>query len=286
MTDVFARDVVVRYGDTTVVDHVDLEVGTGEWLVLLGPNGAGKSSLIRALAGTVPAEGTLQLDGDDVRDLPARELARRLAVVPQDPVVPMGMRVTDYALLGRTPYIGSFGVEGPHDLEVVGETLERLGLGTFADRSLGTLSGGELQRAVLARALVQEAPLLVLDEPTSALDVGRQLDVLELVSELRSERGLTVLAAMHDLTLAGQYADRVVLLACGEHIATGPVEQVLTEETIARYYGASARVLEHPDGGVVVVPSRRRAAIPPRHAVDAPAFDVVGSAEVDALRRG
>ena len=272
MTDVFARDVVVRYGDTTVVDHVDLEVGTGEWLVLLGPNGAGKSSLIRALAGTVPAEGTLQLDGDDVRDLPARELARRLAVVPQDPVVPMGMRVTDYALLGRTPYIGSFGVEGPHDLEVVGETLERLGLGTFADRSLGTLSGGELQRAVLARALVQEAPLLVLDEPTSALDVGRQLDVLELVSELRSERGLTVLAAMHDLTLAGQYADQVVLLACGEHIATGPVEQVLTEETIRRYYGASARVLEHPDGGVVVVPSRPR--------------DTAAPAEVDALRRG
>ena len=257
MSSVTAKDVVVRYGPTVVVDHVDLEVASGEWVVLLGPNGAGKSTLLKALSGNVPAEGALEIDGQDVRALPSRELARRLAVVPQNPVVPPGMSVLDYALLGRTPYIGPFGVEGPRDLQVVDEVLERLDLGFFAERALGTLSGGELQRAVLARALAQDAPLLVLDEPTSALDVGHQLQVLDLVAELRRERDLTVLAAMHDLTLAGQYADRLTLLACGQRVANGPAAEVLTEAVISRFYGARVRILPHPDGGVVVVPGRR-----------------------------
>ena len=256
------RDAVVRFGDVAVVDHVDVEVAAGEWVVLVGPNGAGKSSLLRALAGTLAADGRLRIGGEDPRRLPARALARRLAVVPQNPIVPVGMTVAEYALLGRTPYIGPFGSEGPHDLDVVAGVLLRLDLDHLGDRPLGRLSGGELQRAVLARALAQEAPVLVLDEPTSALDVGHQLQVLELVAELRRERDLTVLAAMHDLTLAGQFADRLVLLACGQHVATGAPSEVLTEASLRRYYGAEVRVLPHPDGGVVVVATRSRAREP------------------------
>ncbi len=252
-----ARGVSVRFDDTPVVDAVDLEVAAGAWVGLIGPNGAGKPTLLRALVGAVAADGELSVDGHDPRRLAQRELARHVAVVPQNPAIPPGMTVTDYVLLGRTPFIGTFGVEGASDLAVVEGVLDRLDLGRFAERQLGRLSGGELQRTVLARALVQQAPLLLLDEPTSALDVGHQQQVLGLVDELRVERGLSVLAAMHDLTLAGQYADELVLLTCGQRIAGGPPAEVLDEATLRRFYGAEVRVVHHPDGGVVVVPSRR-----------------------------
>src|SRR5439155_767715 len=178
------------------------------------------------------------------------------AVVPQLPSLPPQMTVAEYVLLGRTPHLGYFAREGVHDLEVADAALVRLDLLGLASRRLGTLSGGERQRAVLARALAQEAPILLLDEPTNALDVGRGQQALELVDALRREGGLTVLAAMHDLTLAGQYADRLLLLDAGRVVAAGGVRDVLTDELIARHYGASVRVL-HDELGVVVVPARR-----------------------------
>jgi iron complex transport system ATP-binding protein len=166
------------------------------------------------------------------------------------------MTVADYVTLGRTPYIPYLGMEGSRDLEVVSAVLERLELAPLADRPLGSLSGGEGQRAVLARALAQEAPVLLLDEPTAALDVGHQQQVLELVDELRRERGLTVLSAMHDLTLAGQFAEQLVLLDDGRTVASGPARAVLTEATIRRHYGASVRILVDADGGIAVLPTR------------------------------
>ncbi len=258
-----ARAVVVAYHGVPVVDGVDLDVPAGAWTALIGPNGAGKTSLLRALAGTVPAGGSIRVGDAEVAALDARSLARRMATVPQNPVVPGGMTVFDYALLGRTPYIGAFGVEGPRDVHVVAQVLERLDLESLSDRPLAELSGGELQRAVLARALAQDAPVLVLDEPTSALDLGHQLHVLELVDQLRRERGLTVLAAMHDLTLAGQFADELVLLSCGRRVASGPPVDVLRPSLLRRIYGADVTVLSHPDGGVVVVPSRAPSRISP-----------------------
>lgn len=253
----------VRYDRDPVLVDLDLEVAAGEWVALIGPNGAGKSTLLRTVTGAVrPEAGTVRVDGHDPAHLRPRDLATRVAMVPQHPLLPPGITVTDYALLGRTPYIPYLGVESRHDLQVVADVLEQLDLAHLAGRQVGQLSGGEVQRAVLSRALAQEAPVLLLDEPTSALDVGHQLQVLELVEDLRHDHELTVVAAMHDLTLAGQFADRLVLLDGGHAVAQGTARHVLTEERIRTHYDATVRVLVEPDGSVVVIPIRERPATP------------------------
>jgi iron complex transport system ATP-binding protein len=249
--------VSVELGKKLVLDAVHARVAPGEWVALIGPNGAGKSTLLRAVAGLVPYGGSVALDGDEVSGLARRELARRLAFVPQAPLLPPGMRVREYVLLGRTPHIGSFAYESAHDLEAAHDALERLDLGALAERPLATLSGGEQQRAVLARALAQDAPFLLLDEPTSSLDIGRQQQVFELVATLRERGDLTVLSAMHDLTLAGQYADRLILLSRGRLIAAGPPHEIATEAHVATHYGADVRVID-ADGAIAVIPIRRR----------------------------
>jgi iron complex transport system ATP-binding protein len=225
-------------------------------VTLIGPNGAGKSTLLRAIGGLVPHEGSVRLDGTEVGSLGRREVALRLAFVPQAPLLPPEMRVGEYVLLGRTPHIGAFGYESRHDLEAAHEALERLDLEPFAARPLRTLSGGERQRVVLARALAQDAPLLILDEPTAALDVGRQQQVLELVAELRESGELTVISAMHDLTLATQYADRLFLLSQGNLAAAGAPAEIVTEELISEHYGASVRVIKEFGSPVGVIPVR------------------------------
>jgi iron complex transport system ATP-binding protein len=250
--------VTVTFGDFRAVDGLSVEIADREWLGLIGPNGAGKTSLLRAVLGLVPHGGTISLDGAEHHTLSRRDLARAVAFVPQSPVIPPDMTVADYLLLGRSPYISHLGTERPHDLDVVADVADQLELRDLLGRTLGTLSGGEQQRVVLGRALAQEAPLLVLDEPTSALDVGHQQQVLELVESLRRERGLTVVAAMHDLTLAGQFADRLLLLSNGRGVALGDAATVLTEAILGEHYGASVRVLRDDDGGVVVVPVRSR----------------------------
>jgi iron complex transport system ATP-binding protein len=246
----------VKLGGTLILDSVDAEVAAGDWVTLIGPNGAGKSTLLRALAGLVPYTGSVRVGGDEVSSLPRRELARRLAFVPQAPLLPPAMRVSEYVLLGRTPHLGAFGYEGRQDVEAAQHALDRLDLGEFAGRPLHTLSGGEQQRVVLARALAQESLLLVLDEPTTSLDIGRQQQVLELVASLREQGRLTVLTAMHDLTLAAQYADRLLLLSGGRLVAAGPPGEIATEELVAEHYRAEVRVFGS-GGSVAVVPVRR-----------------------------
>jgi len=222
------------------------------------PNGAGKSTLLRAIAGLVPFDGAIMLDGEPLERLRRRDVARRLAFVPQSPLLPPDMEVREYVLLGRTPHIGPFGSESRRDVAAARRALERLELGSFAERRLHTLSGGEQQRVVLARALAQEAPLLLLDEPTTALDIGRQQQALELVAELRAQGPLTVLSAMHELTLALQYADRLALLSGGQLVAAGAPAEIATESLLAEHYGADVQVIENGDGPVAVVPRRRR----------------------------
>jgi iron complex transport system ATP-binding protein len=170
--------------------------------------------------------------------------------MPQVPLMPAGMTIREYVLLGRTPYVSYAGREGRRDHAAVERALARLDLVDLAERELGTLSGGERQRVVLSRALAQEAPLLLLDEPTTALDAGRQQEALELIDELRLDAGLTVVAAMHDLTLAGQYAPRLMLLSGGRIVAQGAASEVLTEALVAEHYGARVRVIE---GAVIPV---------------------------------
>ena len=256
MTALALRDLSVELGGSQILHSVSGSVDAGEWVTVIGPNGAGKSTLLRAVAGLITSQGAVEIRGDERAALGRRELSRRVALVPQLPELPPSMTVAEYVLLGRTPHLGYFGREGGRDLEIADAALVRLDLVEFASRRLGTLSGGERQRAVLARALAQQAPILLLDEPTNALDVGRGQQALELVDGLRREAGLTVLAAMHDLTLAGQYADRLLLLDCGRIVAAGGAPEVLTDELISCHYGASVRVLQDEDGRVVVVPVR------------------------------
>jgi iron complex transport system ATP-binding protein len=252
MTAVAARDLAVRLGGTPILCGVDLDVAIGEWVTIIGPNGAGKSTLLRAVGGLLPAEGHVELFGTGTARLKNRQRARIVAMVPQSPVVPPGISVVDYVMLGRTPYISPLGRESLRDIRVVDEVLERLDLATLDDRPLETLSGGERQRVFLARALAQEAPLLMLDEPTAALDIGHQQDVLELVDELRRDRNLTVLATMHELSVAGEYADRLVLLAEGRVAVQGTPAEVLTERLLAEHYGARVRVVAGEHGPLVV----------------------------------
>jgi iron complex transport system ATP-binding protein len=245
------RDVSVSFGGPPVVGPLSLTVVDGEWLALIGPNGAGKSTLLKAAAGVVEHTGKIDLGGQATR------AGLDIAWMPQRPYLPDEMTVTDYVLLGRTPHLGRFGTERQRDLDSVQRSLERLDLIEFAGRALATLSGGEAQRAVLARALAQEAPVLLLDEPTSNLDIGHALDVLEIIDTLRKLDGLTVVTAIHDLTMAGRFADRVVFLAAGRVVADGGPADVLTEEHLKAHYGAGIQVLDIGDGPTVI-PTRIR----------------------------
>jgi cobalamin transport system ATP-binding protein len=247
----------VTLGGARVVDRLSAAVEDGEWVALIGPNGAGKTTALRAVAGLVGHEGCVRVFEEDTRRLARKHLARSVALVPQVPVIPGGMTVRAYVLLGRTPYLSYLGSERHADHVAADAALEQLDLVPFARRRLDTLSGGERQRATLARALAQDAPILLLDEPTAALDVGRQQQVLEIVDALRASRGLTVLSTMHDLTLAGQYADRLLLLDRGRLVAGGSAEEVLTRALITEHYGAEVDVLDAPGSGFVVVPVRR-----------------------------
>lgn len=253
-----ATNVSVTLDGAEIVRDVRLAVPGGGWLSVIGPNGAGKSTLLRAMAGLVPYGGSVRVGETSVRGMPPRERARLIAYAPQIPRMPADMPVFDYVLLGRTPYIPYFGGERRSDRRIATGVLERLDLDGLAGRRLGSLSGGERQRVVLARALAQEAAVLLLDEPTSALDLGHQQQVLELVEDLRAGDGLTVVTTLHDLNLAGQYADEVLLLSGGRAVAHGPAARVLTEPAIAAHYGADVRVTADEDGGVQVHLVRRR----------------------------
>ena len=258
MSSVALSRLSVRYGKRTVVHEYTETIKPGDWLCLIGPNGAGKSSILRAVAGLAAHTGEINVDGSPLRLRTPRRRAELVAYVPQSPVLPDEMLAFEYVLLGRNPYVSYFGGESAHDRAMVHNVLRRLDLDQFADRELGSLSGGEQQRLVIARALAQEAPILLLDEPTSALDIGHQQQALELVDRLRRENGLTVISAMHDLTLAGLYADRLALLHEGHLVVAGTAAQVLRAETLAEFYGVSVTVHHEPDGTVVVVPRRVR----------------------------
>ena len=248
--------VVKQYGNYTALNEVSLTVPKGSIYGLLGPNGAGKSSLLRSIAGVTPHAGRILVDGSPLSARSSRRRAQLIAYVPQSPVLPSGMTGAEYVLLGRNPFVTHFGRESAHDFSMVSDVIDRLDLATLAERDVDTLSGGERQRLVIARAIAQEAPILLLDEPTSALDIGHQQQALELVDKLRREHGLTVVSAMHDLTLAGIYSDRLVLLHAGHAVAQGTAEEVLRPETLGEFYGVSVRVHREEDGTIIVVPHR------------------------------
>jgi iron complex transport system ATP-binding protein len=251
------EELSVSAGAKVLVSNVSLTIEAGTWCTIVGPNGAGKTSLVEAVAGLRrPAHGSVSIAGRPLSEMSERERARTVALVPQHPVVPSGMTVYDYVALGRTAYHGLFRAAGPNDRRVVDSVLERLTLDEFRDRDVITLSGGERQRMVLGRAFAQSTMVIVLDEPITGLDLRHQMELLELLKAEVADCGLTVVATLHDLTLAGQFADRLVLLDHGEVVLDGPAGMVVRSDELASRYGMNLRVVD-VDGADVVVPVRR-----------------------------
>jgi iron complex transport system ATP-binding protein len=239
-------DISVRIDSRPIVTAAALTAEPGELVALIGPNGSGKSTLLRTVYRALrPTTGVVSLNGEDLWRMPAREAARRRAVVTQHGDLAAEFSVTEVVTTGRTPHKRPLDREKDTDRAVVAQSLERVGMDWAEDRLMSTLSGGERQRVLLARALAQQAPLLVLDEPTNHLDVRAQMDLLDLIRSL----GLTLLAALHDLDHAAAYADRVVVLQHGRVVANGPPLEVLTPEFIAQVFGVRAHIGTHPITG-------------------------------------
>jgi iron complex transport system ATP-binding protein len=238
---------------------VSLTVNRGSLTGLLGPNGCGKTTLLKLMSGIQrPTHGSVLLDGRPLADIPRRERARKVAVVPQETHPAFEYGVLEMVLMGRHPHLGRFQIEGPADLAIAREALTATGAGHLAERPYMTLSGGEKQRVVIASALAQSSDVLLLDEPTASLDLGYQLDVSSLLSRLNRERNVTMVLATHDLNLAAALCDRVVLMRVGRVVAQGPVDEVLTGAAIRELYDVDADVRMHElSGHLTVVPLRR-----------------------------
>jgi ABC-type cobalamin/Fe3+-siderophores transport system ATPase subunit len=245
-----AHDLAVSLAGTAVLRDVGIDLPPGSITGLVGANGSGKTTLLRALTRIVkPAAGCVALDGRDIHRLPTREVARRLALLPQGAESPSGVTVRALVELGRQPHIGRLGTLRRADRDAIGWALAATNLTAFADRTVDSLSGGERQRAWLALALAQRTPLLLLDEPTTYLDVRHQLEVLMLVRRLNREHGLTVCWVLHDLNAAAAFSDHIVCLREGTVIAQGAPSELLTPALIAKAFGIEASVIADPRGG-------------------------------------
>ena len=253
-----ASGVTVRYGLREALRRVDAAIAPGEILGIIGPNGSGKSTLLRVLAGVrSPDEGEVRVDGRPLLDISARERGRRIAVVPQETHVAFPMEARDLVLLGRAPHTGAFGWEGPEDHRAAIEAMRRTETLEFAERPIEQLSGGERQRVVLARALAQQAPVLLLDEPTAFLDLRHAVLLLDLVRDLARE-GRAVGLVVHDLNLASMYCDRLLLLSRGEVVAAGSAAEVLTWARLCAVYETELYVAPNDvTGQTVVLPLSR-----------------------------
>jgi iron complex transport system ATP-binding protein len=242
-----------------VLDDLSFEVERGSIVGLLGPNGSGKTTLLRIVAGMLPPRtGRVTLDGEPVGRLTRRDLARRLAVVPQDTHPAFDFPVLDIVLMGRYPHLGAFELEGAADLEIARDALTATGTAELESRRFSTLSGGEKQRVVIASALAQASDVLLLDEPTASLDLGYQFEIAALLRRLNRERGVTMVVSTHDLNLAAALCGRVVLLKQGRMLAQGATNETLTAPNIRALYGVDADVRFHELAGhLTVVPIAR-----------------------------
>lgn len=243
-------NVNVSINSTRILREVSLRIEAGEFLGIIGPNGSGKSTLLKTLAGILlPVSGLVSLDGRDLARLRGREIARRVAIVPQDNPIAFDYSVQEVVLMGRSPHLGRFELERSRDLEIVAEALKRTNLIHLADRSIEALSGGERQRAMIARALAQQTDILFLDEPTAHLDINYQVQILHLVKRENALHGKTVVVVLHDLNLAAEFCDRLIMLKEGRVHASGTPEEVVTAENFQSVYGTAVWVRRHPTSG-------------------------------------
>jgi iron complex transport system ATP-binding protein len=232
-----ATGITVRIGRQALVEDVSLSLPVGSMTVLLGPNGAGKTTLLRVLAGVIaPTTGDVSLGECRLRQMGRSAIARRCAYLPQHTGATFDIRAEDVVALGRYPHAGPWRALSRQDYEAIHQAMERVGVTALRHRALPTLSGGERQRVLIARALAQEAPVMLLDEPSAALDIGRQMELMALLADLHAE-GRTILAALHDLRLAMEFFPRAILLHAGRLVAEGATESVLVGPHVEMAYG-------------------------------------------------
>lgn len=247
------RDLTLGYGERSIVNKLSLAVPPAKVTAIVGPNGCGKSTLLAGLARILaPRSGCVMLDGRIIHEMSTREVAHRLALLPQDASAPDGLTVEELIQFGRQPYRGLMRQWSPQDATIVRAALKATQLETLADRPLDSLSGGQRQRAWIAMTVAQDTPLLLLDEPTSALDLGHQIEVLELVRKL-ARQGKTVIMVIHDLPSACRYADHIIAMHGGEIIAEGAPGEVVTERLVEQLYGVRCTLLKEPGTGVPLI---------------------------------
>lgn len=240
----------ISFNTTKVLKSVSFDVKEGEFLGIIGPNGSGKSTLIRTLAGVLkPSAGSVLLKGREVSRIPRKELAGMLAVVPQDSPVAFDFTVVEVVLMGRSPYMGRYQLESDEDMGITANAIKRANLSDLANRNVGTLSGGERQRVMVARALAQQSEIIFLDEPTAHLDINFQVEVLHLVKREITENHKTGVVVLHDLNLAAEFCDRLIMLRDGEIYASGTPDEVITVENVRRVYGTAVWIRKHPTSG-------------------------------------
>ncbi|GAC81357.1 iron complex transport system ATP-binding protein [Gordonia malaquae] len=245
-----AEKIRLSYGDRVIVDALDLEVPPGLITSIVGANGCGKSTLLRALARLLgPTSGQVILDGKDISSQRSRDVARVLGLLPQSPVAPEGITVADLVGRGRHPHQRALARWTAHDYEAVADALDATGIADLADRSVDELSGGQRQRVWIAMALAQETDILLLDEPTTFLDVAHQVEVLDLLTDLREARGTTIVMVLHDLNLAARYSDRLIAMQSGRIHSNGTPEDVVTSELVSDVFGLKSQILTDPVSG-------------------------------------
>jgi len=241
------KDLSFKYKERPVLEDVDLEIRKGEVIGILGPNGCGKTTLLKLLNRNLhPQEGKVLLEGTDLEGMSKRRIARHIAVVPQSNEIRFAFTVRDIVSMGRMPFLDRFQGESAEDIRIVDEAMERTNIKEFADRAINTMSGGERQRVIIARALAQRPEVILLDEPTLHLDINHQFEVLDLVHELSRKEGLTVVIVSHDLPMVVKYCDRMVLIHDHRVHAVGPPEEVLTRENMRTVFNIEA-VLTYDD---------------------------------------
>jgi len=241
------QNVWLGYHHKMVLKDITFQANPGEMIGIIGPNGCGKSTIIRALSNIIPSySGKILLDERDITKISRRNLAHLISVVPQMPLLPSAFNAFEIVLMGRNPHLGLFQYEGSKELDIAWQAMEKTGTRSLANRKVSELSGGEIQCLLIARALAQDTKAILLDEPTANLDIGRQVEILDIVKNRCRENNLLVLAALHDLNLASQYCDRLILISDGKIHADGTPEEVITSQNIEDVYGTGGCVYTHP----------------------------------------
>jgi cobalamin transport system ATP-binding protein len=248
------EDLSLKFRDKLILSDVSFSVTAGEFFVIIGPNGAGKTSLLKVISGLQKAQqGTVVIKEKDISRYGRRRLSQIMAIVPQHIEVGFPFSVTDAVIMGRSPHLGILGMEGKNDFSIAEEAMRFTEVSHLADRKLFQLSGGELQRVIVARAICQQPEIILLDEPTTALDPSHQLKIMDLMEKFRREQGTTIVMVSHDLNLASMYGDRLLLLKDGRVVATGEPRSVLNKELLEKSYGCRINVDESPVGHVARV---------------------------------